>query len=52
VKSFVKEFKEFILSEITLERIEECIGIHQLDNESIKTLYHEDYYHNKSLKEG
>jgi replicative superfamily II helicase len=52
IKDFINEFKYYNLNEITLEKIDECLGIHNLDNKSLKTLYFEEYYHNKNLQDG
>lgn len=41
VRSFFKEFKPFDLHEITTEKIQEFIIMHQLDIDSIKNIYSE-----------
>ena len=51
-KNFINEFRIYNLSEITLEKIDEYLVLHKLDNTSIKTLYWEDYYHNKNVRDG
>lgn len=44
VKSFFKEFKDYQLNEISDSKIQELIEFHQLDVESLKTEYSEEYY--------
>lgn len=44
IKSFIKEFKSYAISEISDEQIQSFINAHKLDIESLETLYTENYY--------
>lgn len=50
LKHFIKEFKPYILSEITNEKIDEFITANNLNIESLKNFYSEKYYHKKNDK--
>ncbi|MGL5077625.1 MAG: DEAD/DEAH box helicase, partial [Waterburya sp.] len=47
VKSFFKEFKDYILTEISDSKIQELIAVHKLDIKSLKNEYSEKYYQQK-----
>ncbi|MEY2833428.1 MAG: hypothetical protein RLZZ574_2687, partial [Cyanobacteriota bacterium] len=47
VKSFFKEFKDYILTEISDSKIQELIAVHKLDIQSLKNEYSEKYYQQK-----
>ena len=44
IKMFIKEFEKYELSDITSEKVNEFIYTHKLDNDSLKTIYVEEYY--------
>lgn len=43
-KSFFKEFKDYMLCEVSDDRIQNWIATHHLDIKSLKTMYSERYY--------
>jgi hypothetical protein len=47
VKSFFKEFKDYVLDEISDSKMQELIAFHRLDVESLKKEYSEKYYQKK-----
>jgi len=47
VKSFFKEFKDYVLDEVSDSKIQELIAFHKLDVESLKKEYSEQYYQRK-----
>jgi replicative superfamily II helicase len=47
VKSFFKEFKAYVLDEISDSKMQELITFHRLDVESLKKEYSEKYYQKK-----
>jgi Superfamily II helicase len=47
IRKFIKELKNYNLNELTDKKLQEIINLHDLDIESLKTVYCESYYHNK-----
>lgn len=46
MKEFIKEFKNYNITDISDEKVQQFINYHKLDIESLKALYCEEYYHN------
>ena len=47
IKSFFKEFKDYVLDEISDSKMQELVTFHKLDLESLKKEYSEKYYQKK-----
>ncbi|MEM8723089.1 MAG: hypothetical protein AAGE84_28025 [Cyanobacteria bacterium P01_G01_bin.39] len=48
VKSFFKEFKEYVLNELSDSKIQELLVAHKLDIKSLNNEYSEEYYQKKN----
>lgn len=47
IKRFIKEFKDYNLSELNDKKVQDLISLHKLDIENLKYSYCEEYYHIK-----
>lgn len=47
ISEYIKELKQYDINDISDEKIHELLKFHNLDCNSIKNKYYEEYYHNK-----